>query len=410
MTELSLNSGNLKITKALIGLNLKILSLYMSCCRYGSIWSLIQDVANSKPFSVMTNIFVTEFSEFCETFKKNSIKWEFLKNWIFWYYENRLKVHVFKREPLYGLQPTLRRGLTLFCCLRNRGEGGDAQPTANWMQHFNLSTSAKPVITKVQILSINNIVNMEIFRWHDNLVHSLLINKCNICWKIFSRFHMLDVCILSINVQSTLSLQSDMYHPRANVGAVRNSSCGKVMFSQASVIRSTGGGCVWWGPYVVGGDMRGTGVHGQGEVYGCRMCMAWGVHSRGMFVWGACLAGCLHCGGHVWHVIEHPSETSPEQTFWETRNIFVFQMEFDKTRGSCSCNSAEIRLSYHLYLHRYNAVFEGQSSQARQNWTQNSARGIKTWCLKLDLMQLLLVRSLQDLQENYFKSFFLCLK
>ena len=35
-------------------------------------WSLTQEVAGLSPFTVMTNIFVTEFSEFSETFKKNS--------------------------------------------------------------------------------------------------------------------------------------------------------------------------------------------------------------------------------------------------------------------------------------------------------------------------------------------------
>ena len=29
-------------------------------------WSLVQDVAGSNPFTVMTNIFVTEFAEFSE--------------------------------------------------------------------------------------------------------------------------------------------------------------------------------------------------------------------------------------------------------------------------------------------------------------------------------------------------------
>ena len=46
-------------------------------------------------------------------------------------------------------------------------------------------------------------------------------------------------------------------------------------------------------------------------------------------------------------------------------------------------------------------MFEGQSSQTSQNCTQNSARAIKIWCIKLDLMQLFPVRSLPDLQENY---------
>ena len=35
-------------------------------------WSLTQEVAGSNPFTVMTNIFVTEFSEFTETFRENS--------------------------------------------------------------------------------------------------------------------------------------------------------------------------------------------------------------------------------------------------------------------------------------------------------------------------------------------------
>ena len=60
--ELSLNSansGNLKITEAWIGLNLKILSLHVSCWNCGSI--LVSHrrggyVAGSSPFIVMTNI------------------------------------------------------------------------------------------------------------------------------------------------------------------------------------------------------------------------------------------------------------------------------------------------------------------------------------------------------------------
>ena len=35
-------------------------------------WSLTQEMASSSPFTVMTNIFVTEFAEFTETFRKNS--------------------------------------------------------------------------------------------------------------------------------------------------------------------------------------------------------------------------------------------------------------------------------------------------------------------------------------------------
>ena len=35
-------------------------------------WLLTQEMTGSSPFTVMTNIFVTEFSEFGETFRKNS--------------------------------------------------------------------------------------------------------------------------------------------------------------------------------------------------------------------------------------------------------------------------------------------------------------------------------------------------
>ena len=36
-------------------------------------WSLTQEMAGSNPFTVMTNIFVTEFTEISETFRKISI-------------------------------------------------------------------------------------------------------------------------------------------------------------------------------------------------------------------------------------------------------------------------------------------------------------------------------------------------
>ena len=68
-------SGNRKITEAWIGFNLKILSLHMSWWHCGSI--LVSHtrggyVAGSSPFTVMTNIFVTEFSEYSKTFRKNT--------------------------------------------------------------------------------------------------------------------------------------------------------------------------------------------------------------------------------------------------------------------------------------------------------------------------------------------------
>ena len=34
-------------------------------------WSLIQEMAGLSPYTVMTNIFVTEFSKFSETLEKN---------------------------------------------------------------------------------------------------------------------------------------------------------------------------------------------------------------------------------------------------------------------------------------------------------------------------------------------------
>ena len=73
---------------------------------------------------------------------------------------------------------------------------------------------------------------------------------------------------------------------------VRNSSCGKVMFSQDSVILSTGGacmarGCAWQWVCVAGTCMA-------GELY-----MAGGMHGRGgMLGRGACMVG-----GHAWQEI-----------------------------------------------------------------------------------------------------------
>ena len=36
-------------------------------------WSLTEEMAGSSPFTVVTNIFVTKFTEFSETFRKNSV-------------------------------------------------------------------------------------------------------------------------------------------------------------------------------------------------------------------------------------------------------------------------------------------------------------------------------------------------
>ena len=76
-------------------------------------------------------------------------------------------------------------------------------------------------------------------------------------------------------------------------------------------------------------------------------------------------------------------------------------MEIDKTKWSSSWNSAEIRLSYHLYLHiDIMLCLKGRILRLGKNVH-------KTWCLKVDHMQLLVVRSLSDSQKNYFKSFFM---
>ena len=57
-----------------MGVNLKILSLTCLAGAVVACWSLTQEVAGSSPFTVMTNIFVTEF---IETFRKNSIGFVF---------------------------------------------------------------------------------------------------------------------------------------------------------------------------------------------------------------------------------------------------------------------------------------------------------------------------------------------
>ena len=80
----SVNSGNLKITEAWIWLNSKILSLHVSCWHYSN--TLVSQtkggcVAGPSTFTVMTNIFVTEFSEFSETLRKNSIAIRILGIW-----------------------------------------------------------------------------------------------------------------------------------------------------------------------------------------------------------------------------------------------------------------------------------------------------------------------------------------
>ena len=95
--------------------------------------------------------------------------------------------------------------------------------------------------------------------------------------------------------------------PTLYIFTVRNiSSCGKVMFSQASVILSKGahawhgvgmrgrgtcmaGGHAWQGACMAGG------VHGGG-MHGRRACAWWGVHA-----WqGGICGGGMQCRGHAW--------------------------------------------------------------------------------------------------------------
>ena len=109
---------------------------------------------------------------------------------------------------------------------------------------------------------------------------------------------------------------------------------GKVIFSEASVILSTRGGCAWpglcmarghvwpggcmhsWGACMAGGTCmaEGRGMHGGGCMHGRvhawqGACVAGGMHGRGAFMaegglhgggcaWGD-VHGCVH-GGHAW--------------------------------------------------------------------------------------------------------------
>ena len=92
-----------------------------------------------------------------------------------------------------------------------------------------------------------------------------------------------------------------------NIVIARNRSCGKVMFSQASVILPGGGMCgrgcalaggVYGRQYVWQGVCMAGGVYGRECVWlgawqgGCAWQGAWGVRDRGLVV---CVAG-----GHTW--------------------------------------------------------------------------------------------------------------
>ena len=64
----------------------------------------------------------------------------------------------------------------------------------------------------------------------------------------------------------------------SKIFTVRNSSCGKVMFSQASVILYTGG--VAKGGACVVGDVHGRGQAWQWGMHGGRSCVVGGVRDR----------------------------------------------------------------------------------------------------------------------------------
>ena len=70
--EFSLNERKIEqiwqVTEAWNGVNLKILSLICVCLAGAVVasWSLTQGLTGLKPFTVMTNFSVTEFSEFNE--------------------------------------------------------------------------------------------------------------------------------------------------------------------------------------------------------------------------------------------------------------------------------------------------------------------------------------------------------
>ena len=67
--ELSLNSENLMKHCSMNWAQFKDPISHMSCGTVVASWSFTQEVAGLSPFTVMTNVFVTEFSE---TFRKNS--------------------------------------------------------------------------------------------------------------------------------------------------------------------------------------------------------------------------------------------------------------------------------------------------------------------------------------------------
>ena len=82
--------------------------------------------------------------------------------------------------------------------------------------------------------------------------------------------------------------------------AVRNSSCGRVMFSQASVI--LWGGCAWWRGTCMAN--RWWAYEAKGGVCGKQACVWQGGHTwqrEACMTKGACMAGGMCGGEHAWH-------------------------------------------------------------------------------------------------------------
>ena len=107
-------------------------------------------------------------------------------------------------------------------------------------------------------------------------------------------------------------------HMNASQYTVRNSSCGKVMFSQATGVGGVPGrGSAWQGACVARGACVVGGVHGRLHMWQGEACMAGGMHGRG-HVWqrdmcgrgtymagggmhgrGVCVGGGMHGNGCV---------------------------------------------------------------------------------------------------------------
>ena len=73
LSQNSVNSGNLTNHRSMNWAQFKdpVSQMCLADTVVAS-WSLTQELVGSSPFTTMTNIFVTEFAEFSETFRENS--------------------------------------------------------------------------------------------------------------------------------------------------------------------------------------------------------------------------------------------------------------------------------------------------------------------------------------------------